>query len=83
MGVLRLFRIKVAVNLCWEAGPSYLFIYLFIPFPLFLIARKCYSCIYRVVVLLVTKLGSNGCFEIIRLAGTLSLLVCFVCAFKS
>jgi hypothetical protein len=64
MGVLSLFRIRVAVNLCWEAGASYLFML----FPLFLIARKCYSCIYRFVAHLVTKLGSNGCFEIIRLA---------------
>jgi hypothetical protein len=37
MGVLSLFRIRVAVNLCWETGDSFLFIF---DFPLFLMARK-------------------------------------------
>jgi hypothetical protein len=61
MGVLSLFRIRVVVNLCWEAGACYLVIY---EFSLILIARKCYSCIYRFCCSLVTKLGSNGCLEV-------------------
>jgi hypothetical protein len=75
MCVLSLFRIRVVVNLCWEAGASYLFSY---AFSLFLIARKCYSCIYRFCSSLVTKPGSNGCLEIIRPART-PILVYVIC----
>ena len=44
MGVLILFRVRVAVGLLLDAGALLLFIY---AFPLIQLARKCYFCIYR------------------------------------
>jgi hypothetical protein len=57
MGVLILFRVRVAVALCLDAGGLLLFIY---AYPLIIMARKCSFCFYKFYNPFSGQVGSSG-----------------------